>query len=363
MIPSRFAPTKPVPPEFSRVTDAYLQGDPVADAAEAALETLPDTQRRLWMEAAGSGSLPSEAPDALRALVDTLRVPLPQGDAGGLLFRGGLWCTQVLAAGSLMVAFASPAGNKVLIQRGMFTQDALPRLLRTARYVVAVCDPGGLAPGAPGFRETLHVRLLHSRVRRRLLATGTWKTEAWGIPVCQYDMAGTPLLFSVLLVEGLRKLGLEVGKEEADAFCLLWARAGRMMGVQPSLAKENFEEGRALLEVLRDCDGPPDEDSRRLAAALVLAGGAWTSPLLRHTLGPIRGPLTASVCRWTMGDELANSLGLSAGPADHLLPMVRELIRVQNRVDRLSRGRRVSRRLGRRLWEEMLEDQAPPRPA
>ncbi len=216
--------------------------------------------------------------------------------------------------------------------------------------------------GAPGYRETLHVRLLHSRVRRRLLATGTWKTEAWGLPVCQYDMAGTPLLFSVLLVEGLRKLGLEVSKDEADAFCLLWARAGRMMGVQPGLAKESFEEGSALLNVLRDCDGAPDDDSRRLAAALVQAGGAWTSPLLRHTLGPIRGPLTASVCRWTMGDDVADSLGLSPGPADHLLPMVRELIRVQNRVDRLPSGRRLSRRLGRRLWQEMLEDQAPPRP-
>jgi hypothetical protein len=46
VIPARYQPTQPVPSSFSGITDAYLQGDPIADAAEAALSALPEGQRR-----------------------------------------------------------------------------------------------------------------------------------------------------------------------------------------------------------------------------------------------------------------------------------------------------------------------------
>lgn len=357
MIPLRHQLQQPLSPEFQDLPTAYLRADDLADAAESTLLTMPSEVQKHFLREASAGHHPPEMPEALRMLVESMRITVPPPEAGELLFRGGLWSAQSLAAGALMVAFASPAGNKPLVKSGMFTEDAGPRLMRTARYVIGVCTPGGLEPGAPGFRETLHVRLMHSRVRRKLRSG--WPIQEWGLPICQYDMAGTPLLFSVLMIEGLQKLGLEIPEAEADRYCLLWARAGQMMGVEPGLCREKFEKGRELLAALRMGEGTPDEDGRQLAKALAEAGGAWTSPLLRHTLGPIRGPLTASVCRWTMGDDFANSLALPKGPTDALLPVVKSLTAAQNRLDRHSHGRALSLRAGRHTWKLLLEGYQP----
>ena len=59
--------------------------------------------------------------------------------------------------------------------------------------------------------------LLQSRqVRKMILASGLWQSAAWGLPVNQHDLAGTTLLFSQVIIDGLRKLGMNV--TAANAF-------------------------------------------------------------------------------------------------------------------------------------------------
>jgi hypothetical protein len=49
----------------------------------------------------------------------------------------------------------------------------------------------------------VRVRLIHARVRHALSRSPAWRPDAWGAPINQYDMAGTVLLFSSKLFEGL----------------------------------------------------------------------------------------------------------------------------------------------------------------
>ena len=86
---------------------------------------------------------------------------------------------------SLVLGYASPAGNKPLMLSGRLKEQALKRLNETARFVQAVCRPGGMRPLADGWQITVKVRLIHAQVRRMILKSGKWDEGAWGAPVNQ----------------------------------------------------------------------------------------------------------------------------------------------------------------------------------
>ncbi|MBV9945442.1 MAG: DUF2236 domain-containing protein, partial [Myxococcales bacterium] len=80
---------------------------------------------------------------------------------GRVLLRAGPLGGLVLAFKSLVLAYASPAGNKPLAWSGRLTEDAPRRLRETARFVRETIQPGNLRPGTAGWRDTLKVRILH----------------------------------------------------------------------------------------------------------------------------------------------------------------------------------------------------------
>ncbi|MEZ4249513.1 MAG: hypothetical protein R3B99_14890 [Polyangiales bacterium] len=45
-------------------------------------------------------------------------------------------------------------------------------------------------------------------MRRLLLRSERWKSELWGAPINQHDMAATSLLFSVVFLSGIRQFGV-----------------------------------------------------------------------------------------------------------------------------------------------------------
>jgi hypothetical protein len=51
-------------------------------------------------------------------------------------------------------------------------------------------------------------RLIHAAVRHFLIASGRWDVAADGVPVCRQDMVGALLIFSVQVIEGMRRLGI-----------------------------------------------------------------------------------------------------------------------------------------------------------
>src|SRR5215207_6999171 len=217
--------------------------DPLSDAVVEAIEALPPGEGwRLFEEGirGGAKAIPN-APKAMRELLEwATHIPAwvdwDTCDKGGaLLMRAGPLGGAVLGARSLVLGYASPGGNKPLVFSGRLKQQAKRRLNETARFVQAVCRPGGMRPFADGWQITLKVRLIHAQVRKMILASGRWKTEAWGLPANQHDMAGTTLLFSVAIIDGLRKLGMRISPSEAERYVHLWRWIGRVIGVHPDV--------------------------------------------------------------------------------------------------------------------------------
>ncbi len=338
--------------------------DEPADRVVEAIESLPRGEGwRLFEQGlrGGSRAIPT-APAALRHLLDEVAevpawVDWDTCDRGGaMLMRVGALGGAVLGSHSLVLGYASPAGNKPLVLSGRLKEQALKRLNETARFVQAVCRPGGMRPFADGWQITVKVRLIHAQVRRMILKSGTWNESAWGAPVNQHDMAGTTLLFSIAMMTGLRKLGVRIDSEEGERYIHLWRWVGRTIGVDESLLPVSEPDAMRLADLIAATMGTPDQDSRDLTKALFDAAwdGAVTRKQRRDAARKVMFGTT--LCRELIGKEIADQLAVPRSSFRYAMPMVRRLVggveRFTRAVPFAERGAIVA---GTHYWDRVVE--------
>ena len=253
-----------------------------------------------------------------------------------------IWLLRNVA---LMAGYSIPALSLPLIQTGALMHDALPRLMRTYAYILAVSEHPSLhksnmsagnqrqpieqvlAIGSEGWRQSIKVRQIHTLVRQNLLKgkgnaakgvipnadqhhnpDGSWNSAYWGIPINQTDMIATHLQFSLLIMRGLRLLGARISTEEAEGILHLWNLASYWMGVDLqrlpkdeaacwewlytylSIQQLDFKMGRPLAKALHDLPRQlMGEDNRR---------------------GRFVEMVNASVTRTLVGDDIGDGLDL-----------------------------------------------------
>lgn len=250
-----------------------------------------------------------------------------------------IWLLRNVA---LMAGYSIPALSLPLIQTGALMHDALPRLMRTYAYILAVSEhpqsnvsasPNRkpidqvLAIGSEGWRQSIQVRQIHTLVRQNLLkgksnaaagvvteadqhhnSDGSWNIGYWGVPINQTDMIATHLQFSLLIMRGLRLLGARISTEEAEGILHLWTLASYWMGVDLqrlpkdeaacwewlytylSIQQLDFKMGQPLAKALHDLPRQlMGEDNRR---------------------GRFVEMVNASVTRTLVGDDIGDGLDL-----------------------------------------------------
>jgi hypothetical protein len=347
-----------------RLGNFLLKVDEPADAVVEAIESLPKGEGwRLFEKGIreGSSAIP-DAPRAMRDLLDEVAavpawVDWEACDRGGeLLMRAGPLGGAVLGARSLVLGYASPAGNKPLVLSGRLQEQALRRLNETSRFVQAVCRPGGMRPFADGWQITVKVRLIHAQVRRMILKSGKWNADAWGAPVNQHDMAGTTLLFSVAMIDGLRKLGMRIDADEGERYVHLWRWVGRVIGVDAEILPVSEQDAMRLADLISATMGPPDQDSRDLTRALFDA--AWTGARTRKQKRDAARKVLfgTTLCRELVGDELADDLGVQRTTFRYAMPMVKRLVRsVESFTRAVPFAERSAIAAGARYWDRVVE--------
>ncbi|MBK8255435.1 MAG: DUF2236 domain-containing protein [Polyangiaceae bacterium] len=367
MIPSRFVNTDAARALFGDRVDRLApflgRVDPLADEAVEALSALGGGGFHMLESTLTSGNYTDRSvPKALQTfLAEATRIPAwldwPTVDSGGsVLLRTGLAGGLVLGAFSLPLGYASPGGNKPLAFSGRLTEHAPRRLAETSRFVQAVSQRGGMRPGGDGLKITLKVRLMHAHVRRALKQSDKWDYAAWGEPINQHDMAATTILFSLVVLEGLRKFGFEIDHDEAEKYMHLWRYVGTVSGVDPDLVPASQLEARALAELIRVTQGPPDDDSRALVRALVDTpiSGART-PEEKKT-APVRAQVARGLVRALCGPELSDQFGIGKTPWENVLRLIRTGGKVSDRASKLSPfGRQKAILKGERYWEEVVK--------
>jgi len=256
--------------------DFLWRADPLADTAMQEFASMPEGEWRELLDLAltkGIEHVPS-APEPLRALFQQLEhvpfwVDRERCNLGGATFLRCRLGFAVLAMLSLPLIYSWPAGNKALSISGQLMHRASQRLKDTTRYVFAVCQPDGLSRFSEGFAMTVRVRLIHAQVRRLLFQSGQWHDDAWGAPINQCHMAGTNLMFSVGVLDGLSRLGYRFNQVEREALVHLWRYAGYLLGVDSELLIADEFEGNRLLDMMFAFEPVPDNDSRALVDALM----------------------------------------------------------------------------------------------
>ena len=103
-----------------------------------------------------------------------------------------------------------------------------------------------ILPGAEGWKMCLHVRILHAKVRRTLLRrTGkrAWKTDEYGIPINQEDMAATLLAFSFNTLQGIEFVGgVDIPRNEQEDYIALWRYIGWLLGAHTDVDQQFSNE-------------------------------------------------------------------------------------------------------------------------
>lgn len=263
---------------FRRFTQV---GDPLADDMVAMFKRLPVGEGRRMFEIAverGIDAVPNP-PAELTAFfgqveTDPYWLDRTKIDRGArVVERTSVWGGIAMGMFALMGGYLAARADKTLVGTGDLDAMAPRRLAETTQWWLDVTTPGGLQRNQVGYKSVLRVRLMHALVRAGMNRRPDWNYEAWDHPVNQVLTVGTLGLFSMANLVGAQALGLRFSAQEKDAVFQLWRYVGFLLGIDAEILPTNETDTWRAFWILADTEFIPDEDSRRLAQALVPAAG------------------------------------------------------------------------------------------
>jgi hypothetical protein len=216
---------------------------------------------------------------------------------------------------SLIGGFSAPKIVKVLDETGYLTKtspDVTWRRLNETFSMVIACllEDDALHVGKKGWLHVLSVRLLHSRVRRRIMSSnkGGWDMKTYGVPINQEDMLGTLLSFSINVIETIERIGAPfLTNYEIEAYLHLWRYIGYIIGVDEENNKcLSVHVARGAVESIIMHLLHPDARSRQVANNVI--NGICNRPPLKWSMA-----LHSEVARHLLHDPLADALALKRG--------------------------------------------------
>lgn len=301
-------------------TDEFLdqmrhEGDPPADTViqtlfeQGNLDVVNDLMRTLVEnDDMPSGDLPEIVRDYLEStkqLPDWVD-PILLKKGGQLFNRYGPEMILLLFGASLPVLYAAHPGNEVLAATTHMTNNVHRRIIETGQFVFDVTADNAWEPHGRGIRTTQKVRLMHAAVRHFLRHQPEWKEqwkEEWLVPICQEDLAGTMLSFSVTTIQGLIISNITLNDEEKESYLHLWKVIGHLIGVRDDLMPDNYPDAEVLLNKWVARNHKDTEAGRELMGAMVKF---WYD----RVPGRIFDGVTSGWARLWVGDELADMLGI-----------------------------------------------------
>ncbi|MFE9321835.1 oxygenase MpaB family protein [Nocardia sp. NPDC052278] len=303
---------------FRRFTQV---GDPLADDVVAMFKRLPVGEGRRMFEMAverGIDAVPN-APAELTAFfgrveTDPYWLDRTKIDRGArVVERTSVWGGIAMGMFALMGGYLAARADKTLVGTGDLDAMAPRRLAETTQWWLDVTTPGGLQRNQVGYKSVLRVRLMHALVRAGMNRRPDWDYEAWDHPVNQVLTVGTLGLFSMANLVGAQALGLRFSAQEKDAVFQLWRYVGFLLGIDAEILPTNETDTWRAFWILADTEFIPDEDSRRLAQALVPAAGGLfigTDTAVQRLIRRVITSYMVAYSRIVLGPTNSDFLGL-----------------------------------------------------
>ena len=277
MIRLGISPFPPLSPErieaarqlYGSTIDDYLRhlrtGDPLADDLVLAFERLPRGRGYKLLQQAldhGIDSLDDPPPELVALFRQVDHVPfwvdwdrMKYGNAKVL--RNAFLTALSFALYALPISYMRTQYIPLAFTKELL-DNAPARYSYTAAFVVDSFLPNGLQRFSEGFKTCIRVRIGHAMVRRKILRSGDWDTERFGVPVNQSHMAIAAILFSFFVIEGLEKMGTHFNPADRESVLLIWRYVGWLLGIDHELVNTSQEEARRMLEIAFSVEGDPD---------------------------------------------------------------------------------------------------------
>lgn len=311
------------------VVDSVISGmyetDRAADALLEAFTRLPDRRGWQMLEAAleqGLDAVP-DAPVELRNFLEPLLSPpdwvdLDRVDQGAACYWRFGTLLALSGPATLASSYQPPTVARILTRTGRLEKMAVRRTDETISWMLQVTVPGGSKPGSAGFAAAVRVRLVHATLRRHILTSTDWDTDALGQPINAVHMAMTSsLAFLYIPLRAMLDLGVRFADEELQALIEQWRWIGYISGAPEHLLPTTMSELETLFAVTIATLDTPTSDTERLIQALLddplgasrLLPSAWSHRLRPYLLPLSRYIFTGITARYMMWHD--------GGPCPH----------------------------------------------
>ncbi|GAA4409010.1 hypothetical protein GCM10023187_31640 [Nibrella viscosa] len=220
----------------------------------------------------------------------------------------------VLLCKSLPTCYTGWRGAKVLYQTGrMRARDGMPdaftrRVMETTQFVVNIMQRNSFEHDGKAVLTIQKVRLMHAIIRYFAQERG-WDTQTYGVPINQEDLTGTLLSFTVVIVDGLKQLDIELTPEESEAYFHMWRVVGYLMGVDDELNSEDEEDCRYLMNAILEQQAGPSGEGAELTRACIDMMDSRLSFGRRRTVAH-------TFVRFFIGDRFADMLQVAPNDPD-----------------------------------------------
>jgi hypothetical protein len=274
---------EPTPEQWRRLGERLTVGDePMDRLVEWMSSTGMQQMRTLFDQAAAKGiaNVP-DAPEPLREFFIGVEsapdwVDWDKVHKGQRALRiGGADGMYIARDVSLLGGYQFSGFNKTLLRTGALEKGSNQRFAETMQWAMDVISEGGLAPFGIGYRSTLRVRLIHALVRRHVAAMPDWRSDEWGLPVNQTDMAATLVGALVAPPAGAMGMGILPAPGDLDAIAHLTRYVGWLIGVHDEWLPHNFRDGIRVLFHTATALASPDDSTKQLSVPMADDPLSW----------------------------------------------------------------------------------------
>ncbi|CAL9658324.1 oxygenase MpaB family protein [Streptomyces sp. Tu 3180] len=334
-------------------TDASMDvlrrsGDELADAVVAELFERGEVGKfntlMRYVSTAGA-PLPDGLPDVARAYLQATGVPPAWVDwtemekARLFFIDNNVHISTALSFASMPACYVVPHVAKLLSATHGLSYPS-KRMAETGQFTVHLMQPDAFEAGSRFLPAAQKVRLLHASIRHHLEREGRWDTDALGTPICQEDMIGGQMFFSLLVLDSLHRLGIHMSAEGAEAYFYAWRVVGALLGVDQEAVPGTLEEARQFLDLYMIRHMGPSDEGAHLTRQLI--------DLYEEVVpGTFFDPVVSALIRHLIGDTCADWLEVPRTRWDSVVKAVPSLLGVLETIeDRSPLGAWALDRLG-----------------
>ena len=270
---------KPTFENFEKFAHLYYQVDELGDnAVNDTYLKLPYNEASALVQQFSKNKISEndDAPESLKKIFLQMQ-EIPEWFDENLANIGARFCMRtgtnaliILRDFTLMGGYDFAYLNKPLIFTGALKKGAVKRLKDTLEFWVHVTRENALKINSEAYQLIVRTRLMHSYARLTIKKKiENWDYENWGEPINSWDMIATYTGFSLVTMQGLKKLGVKISDEEEKGVFHLWKYIGYLLGIPEEFLPENKQEAVEQFYLWSSIQDKGDEDSAHLAKALL----------------------------------------------------------------------------------------------